>query len=91
MLSIISSIIFPKTEIKERDKLKSEHSIKLGISHWKNRGEFMSEHAHKNTNKKRGKLMSEHAHNKCTGNWKKERVKVMFLSMLLKIDTRFFL
>ncbi len=28
--------------------------------------------------------MSEHAHNKCTGNWKKERVKVMFLSMLLK-------
>ncbi len=34
--------------------------------------------------------MSEHAHNKCTGNWKKERVKVMFLSMLLKINTRFF-
>ncbi len=33
--------------------------------------------------------MSEHAHNKCTGNWKKERVKVMFLSMLLKINTRF--
>ncbi len=57
MLSIISSIIFPTTEIKERDKLKSERSIKLGISHWKNRGEFMSEHAHKNTNKKRGKLM----------------------------------
>ncbi len=28
--------------------------------------------------------MSEHAHNKCAGNWKKERVKVMFLSMLLK-------
>ncbi len=34
--------------------------------------------------------MSEHAHNKYTGNWKKE-VKVMFLSMLLKINTRFFL
>ncbi len=34
--------------------------------------------------------MSEHAHNKCTGNWKKERVKVMFLSMLLKKNTRFF-
>ncbi len=72
MLSIISSIIFPKTEIKERDKLKSEHSIKLGISNWKNRGEFMSEHAHKNTKlEKRGKLMSEHAHNKCT--WQLEK------------------
>ncbi len=47
----------------------------------------MSEHhAHKNAKQleKRGKLMSEHAHNKCTGNWKKERVKVVFLSMLLK-------
>ncbi len=34
--------------------------------------------------KKRGKVMCEHAHSQCTGNWKKERVKVMFLSMLLK-------
>ncbi len=47
----------------------------------------MSEHAHKEIPaelKKRGKVMSEHAHSQCTGNWKKERVKVMFLSMLLK-------
>ncbi len=50
VLSIISSIIFQTTEIKEREKLKSEHSIKLGISNWKNRGKFMCEHAHKNTN-----------------------------------------
>ncbi len=54
----------------------------------------MSEHAHNiptklTEKKKRGKVMSEHAHNKCTGNWKKERVKVMFLSMLLK-STMFF-
>ncbi len=52
----------------------------------------MSEHAHKIPTKlteERGKVMYEHAHNKCTGNWKKERVKVMFLSMLLK-STRFF-
>ncbi len=35
----------------------------------------MSEHAHENAKlEKRGKVMSEHAHNKCTGNWKKERV-----------------
>ncbi len=49
MLSMIASIIFPTTQIKEREKLKSEHSIK-GISNWKNRGKFMSEHAHQNTN-----------------------------------------
>ncbi len=49
----------------------------------------MSEHAHKEIpaklkKKKRGKVISEHAHSQCTGNWKKERVKIMFLSMLLK-------
>ncbi len=37
MLSIISSLNFQTTEIKERGKLKSEHSIK-GISNWINRG-----------------------------------------------------
>ncbi len=48
----------------------------------------MSEHAHKEIPpaklEKRGIVMSEHAHSQCNGNWKKERVKVMFLSMLLK-------
>ena len=45
----------------------------------------MPEHAQLNwKKKKRGKVMSEHAHSQCTGNWKKERVKVVFLSMLLK-------
>ncbi len=52
----------------------------------------MSEHAHKiyqQQLEKREKLMSE-VHNKCTGNWKKERVKVMFLSMLLKAPGSFY-
>ncbi len=49
----------------------------------------MSEHAHKEIppaklNKKRGTVMSEHAHANALATGKKERVKIMFLSMLLK-------
>ncbi len=88
MLSIISSIIFPTTQIKEREKLKSEHSIKASAT-GKTEGNLCLSMVIKILTKleKRGKLMSEHAHNKCTGNWKKERVKVMLLSMLLKKKT----